>query len=66
MTVLTQHLPDLPGCEDGEKASDARPDREHCQLVCVQPGNVIDRHVRLAGQGFDSSLVRGAFARMRG
>jgi hypothetical protein len=35
MTVLTQHLSDLSGREDGEKASDARPDCEHCQLVFV-------------------------------
>jgi hypothetical protein len=66
MTVLTQYLSDLPDREDGEKASDARPDCEHCQLVFVQMGNVIDRQVRFSGQGFDGSLVYGAFARMRG
>jgi hypothetical protein len=43
-----------------------RSDCEHCQLVFVQLGNVIYRHVRLVGQGFNGSLVRGAFARMRG
>jgi len=66
MTALTQYLSDLTGREDGEKAGDTRTDFEHCQLAFVQPGNLIDRHVRLSGQGFDGSLVRGAFARMHG
>ena len=66
MTVLTQYLSDLPGREDGKKAGDTRPDFEHGQLAFVQLGNVIDRHVRLSGQGFDGSLVRGTVARMRG
>jgi hypothetical protein len=66
MTALTQYLSDLPGREDSEKAGDARTDCEHCQLVCVQLGNVLDRHVRLSGQGFDGALVRGAVARLRG
>ena len=66
MTALTQYRSDLPGREDGEKAGDARTGFELCQLVFVQPGNLIDRHVRFSGQGFDSALVRGAFARLRG
>ena len=66
MTTLTQYLSDLPGREDSEKAGDARTDFEHCQLVCVQLGNLIERHVRLSGQGFDGALVRRAFTRMRG
>lgn len=66
MTALTQYLSDLPGREDGEKTGDARTDFKHCQLVFVQLGNLIARHVRFSGQGFDGSLVRGAFARMRG
>ena len=66
MTVLTQYLSDLPDREDSEKAGDARPDFERCQLPFVQLGNLIDRHVRLAGQIFDGALVRRAFARMRG
>ena len=63
MTGVAARSPDLPGRENGEKAGDARPDCEHYQLVCVQLGNVIDRHVRLSGQGFDGALVRGAFRR---
>ncbi len=66
MTALTQYLSDLPSREDSEKAGDARTDFEHCQLVCVQLGNVIEGHVRLSGQGFDGALVRRAFTRMRG
>jgi hypothetical protein len=66
MTALTQYLSDLPGHEDGEKVGDARSSCEHCQLAFVQLGNVIDRHVRLSGQGFDGARVRRAFARMRG
>ena len=66
MTPLTQELADRSSRKDGEKAGDARPDFERCQLAFVQLGNLIDRHVRLAGQVFDGSLVRGAFARMRG
>jgi hypothetical protein len=66
MTALTQYLSDLPGREDGEKAGDARTDGAHCQLAFVQTGHLIDRHVRLLGQGFDGSLVRGASAGMRG
>jgi hypothetical protein len=64
--ALTQYLSDLPGREDGEKAGNARTDCEYCQLVFVQLGNLNDWHVRFSGQGFDGSLVRGAFARMRG
>jgi hypothetical protein len=66
MTALTQYLSDLPGREDGEKAGDARTDCERCQLAFVQTGNLIDRHVRLLGQGCDGSLARGASARMHG
>jgi hypothetical protein len=66
MGVIGLFPPEVSSHEDGEKASDARPDCEHCQLVFVQLGNVIDRHVRLAGQGFEGSLVPGAFARMCG
>jgi hypothetical protein len=66
MRALTQYLADLPGRENGEKAGDARPGCEHGQFVCVELGNLRDWHVRLAGQGFDGSLVRGAFVRMRG
>src|SRR5437667_12292318 len=66
MGVIGLFPPEISSHEDGEKASDARPDCEHCQLAFVQLGNVIDRHVRCLGQGFDGSLVRGAFARMRG
>ena len=66
MTALTQYLSDLPDREDGEKAGDARPDFERCQLAFVQLDNLIDRHVRLSGQIFDGALVRRAFARMRG
>ena len=66
MTALTQYLSDLPDREDGEQAGDARTDFEPGQLAFVQLGNVIDRHVRLSGQGFDGALVRGAVARMRG
>lgn len=66
MTTLTQNLSDLPDREDSEKAGDAGTDCEHCQLVCVQLGNVLDRHVRFSGQGFDGALVRGAVARLRG
>lgn len=65
MTGLTQDIADLPDREDSEKAGDARTDCEHCQLVCVQLGNVLDRHVRLLGQGFDGALVRGAVERLR-
>jgi hypothetical protein len=66
MTALTQYLSDLPGREDGEKVGDARSSCEHCQLAFVQLGNVIERHMRLLGQGRDGSLVPGAFARRRG
>jgi hypothetical protein len=65
MTALTQYLSDLPGREDGEKVGDARSSCEHCQLAFVQLGNVIERHMRLWGQGRDGSLVPGAFARRR-
>jgi hypothetical protein len=66
MGVIGLFPPEVSSHEDGEKASDARHDCEPGQLVFLQLGNVIDWHVRLAGQGFDGSLVRGAFARMRG
>ena len=66
MTALTHYLSDLPDREDGEKAGDARLGFERCQLAFVQLDNLIDRHVRLLGQVFDGSLVRGAFAGMRG
>ena len=66
MTALTQYVSDLAEREDAEKAGDACADCKHCQLVFVQLGNLIDWHVRFSGQGFDGSLVRGAFARMRG
>ena len=66
MTALTQYLLDLPHREDGEKAGDACSGCEHGQLVFVQLDNVLDRHVRLAGQGFDGALVCGAFARLCG
>jgi hypothetical protein len=65
-TALTQELSDLPGREDGEKAGEARTDCKDCQLALVELGNVLDRHVQLAGQGFDGSLVCGAVVRMRG
>jgi hypothetical protein len=65
MTVLTQDLADLAGREDGEKAGDARTGCEHGQFVCVEFGNLLDRHVRLAGQGFDGSLVYGTVVGMR-
>jgi hypothetical protein len=57
MGVIGLFPPEVSSNEDGEKASDARPDCEHCQLAFVQLGNVIDRHVRCLGQGFDASLV---------
>jgi hypothetical protein len=66
MTALTQDISDLPDRKDSEKAGDTRTDGEPCQLVCVQPGNVLDRHVRFSGQGFDGALVRGTVARLRG
>jgi hypothetical protein len=66
MTALMQYLSNLPHREDGEKASGARPDCEPCQLVFVELGNFIDRHVRLSGQGFDGALMCGTFARLRG
>ena len=66
MGVIGLFPPEVSSHEDGEQASDARPDCEHCQLVFVHLGNVIDRHVRCLGQGFDGSLVCGAFARRRG
>jgi len=66
MAALTQYLSDLPGREDGEKVGDAGTDCERCQLAFVQLGNLLDRHVRLLGQGFYGSLVRGTFARRRG
>jgi hypothetical protein len=65
MMALTQYLPDLPSREDGEKTSDTRTDGERCQLAFVEFGNLINWHVRLLGQDFDSSLVHGAFARRR-
>lgn len=66
MTALTQYVSDLTDREDAEKGGDACTDCEHCQLAFVQLGNLLDRHVRFFGQGFDGSLVRGAFVRMRG
>jgi hypothetical protein len=53
MTPLTQDLADLAGRKDGEKAGDARTGCEHSQFACVELGNLLDRHVRLAGQGLD-------------
>jgi hypothetical protein len=64
--VIGLFPPEVSSHEDGEKAREARPDCEHCQLAFGQLGNVIDRHVRCLGQGFEASLVRGAFARLRG
>ena len=66
MRVLTQYLSDLPGRKDGEKAGNARTDCECGQLAFVQTGDLINRHVRLLGQGFDGSLMCGASTRMRG
>jgi hypothetical protein len=66
MTALTQYVADFPDREDAEKAGDACADCEHCQLAFVQLDNLIDRHVRFSGQGFDGSLVRGAFVSMHG
>jgi len=66
MTALTQYLSDLPGREDSEKVSDARTNCERCQLAFVELGNLINWPVRLLGQDFDSSLVRGTFAPGRG
>jgi hypothetical protein len=65
MTTLTQDLTDLAGRKDGEKAGDARTGCEHGQFVCVELGNLLDRYVRLAGQGLDGALVRGAVVGMR-
>ena len=65
MMALTQYLPNLPSREDGEKTGDTRTDGERCQLAFVELGNLINWHVRLLGQSFDGSLVRGAFARRR-
>jgi hypothetical protein len=60
MTTLTQDLADRSGHEDGEKAGDARTGCEHSQFACVELGNLLDRYVRLAGQGLDGALVRSA------
>ena len=67
MTTLTAYrdLADLASRKDGEKASDARTGCEHGQLVCVELGNLLDRHVRLAGQGLDGAIVRSAVVGMR-
>jgi hypothetical protein len=60
MMTLTQDRADRAGREDGEKAGDARPGCEHGQCACVELGNLLDRHVRLAGQGCNGALVRSA------
>jgi hypothetical protein len=65
MTTLTQDLADLACRKDGEKAGDVRTSCEHGQFVCVELGNLLDRHVRLAGQGLDGALVRSAVVGMR-
>ena len=65
MTTLTQDLADLASRKDGEKTGDARTGCEHGQFVCIELGNLLDRHVRLAGQGLDGALVRGAVVGMR-
>jgi hypothetical protein len=54
MTTLTQDLADLASRKDGEKAGDARTGGEHGQFVCIELGNLLDRHVRLAGQGLEA------------
>src|SRR4029434_6479180 len=64
MTTLTQDLADLASRKDGEKAGDARTGCEHGQFVCIELGNLLDRHVRLAGQGLDGALVRSAVVGM--
>ena len=51
MTTLTQDLADLASRKDGEKAGDARTGCEHGQFVCIELGNLLDRHVRLATVG---------------
>ena len=65
MTTLTQDLADRSGRKDGEKAGDARTGCEHSQFVCIELGNLLDRHVRLAGQGLDGALVRDAVVGLR-
>jgi hypothetical protein len=65
MTTVTQDLADLAGRKNGEKASNARTGCEHNQFACVELGNLLDRHVRLAGQGLDGALVRSAVVGMR-
>ena len=66
MTALTQYLSDLTDREDGEKAGDACTACEHCELVCIELGHLIDRHMKLPCQGFNGSFTREAFTRMRG
>ena len=63
MTTLTQDCADLPGREDGEKARDARPGCERCQLAGVELGHVIERHMRFAGQDLDVSRVHSIVVR---
>jgi hypothetical protein len=63
MTTLTQERADLPGREDGQKARDARPGCERCQLAGIELGYVIERHLRFAGQGLDVSRVHMAVVR---
>ncbi len=65
MTTSTQDLADPSGREDGEKAGDARTGCEHGQFECVELGNLLDRHLRLAGQGLDGALVRSVVVGMR-
>jgi hypothetical protein len=65
MMTLTQDLADLAGRKDGEKVGDARTGCEHSPFACAELGNLLDRHVRLAGQGLDGALVRSAVVGMR-
>ena len=59
MTTVTQDLADLAGRKNGEKASNARTGCEHNQFACVELGDLLDRHVRLAGQGLKDGMMIG-------
>ena len=64
MTTLTQDRADCAGREDAEKAGNPRPGCKHGQFAGVELGHLLDRHVRLSGQGLDGALVRSAVVGM--
>jgi len=63
--AATQHLADVPGSENGEKAGDPRTVLELGPFVFIEPRHFIDRHLRFPGEELDRSPLMGFLAGLR-